>query len=533
MHIGELFDLAHLDERIASGYVRVQAHPTDPLRIYNYTEKTQYERAWDFVTMTCRGLIVDERDRVVARGFPKFFNHSEPSAGELDLSAPVQVTDKLDGSLGLIYPAADGWAVATRGSFASVQAVHATEVLRRRYPAFVPPAGVTVLVEIVYPENRIVCDYGGADDLFLLGGVVTATGWVLGPRDVQSWPGPSAAVFSLGTLADALAMPPREGAEGLVVRYLDTGRMVKIKQDDYVALHKVITGLNARGVWELLGEGKTVAEICEPLPDEFHAFVRTVADELASEQVRVLTEAQKEFRLLLAQSMAGYPIESGLCHCGCGGETPLATSTAKGYRLGEPTRFIPRHTLRPIPMEIDFGSGCWIWTGAKSNNGYGKTRTTTAHRHLYTHLKGVVRDGYDLDHLCRVRVCVNPHHLQETTRSENALRGAKTRLTREQVAMIRSSTVGNTSELARSMGLPVSTVDAVRRGDTWANDDTEVIEKPISREFRAAFARLASTSTLRPWLFNLLDGRDPRPAIWKTLRPSGDLRPITFSEDAA
>lgn len=56
LHIGEVLDLVHLDERIASGYVRVQQHPTEPLEIYNYTEKTQYEgaTAWDAIWKTLR-----------------------------------------------------------------------------------------------------------------------------------------------------------------------------------------------------------------------------------------------------------------------------------------------------------------------------------------------------------------------------------------------------------------------------------------------------------------------------------------------
>ena len=291
--IEDLFDLAYMDERIEAGYVRVQSHPTEPYKIYNYTEKAQYEGAWDFVTTTCRGLIVGPGGEVLARPFAKFFNYGDPMAGELDLSGPAEVVDKLDGSLGILYPTSDGYAVATRGSFTSLQAVHATQLLRARYGDFEPPEGMTVLVEIVYPENRIVCDYGGADDLFLLGAVDIATGTVVGPDWVSGWWGPQAAVFNVRTLGEALALPQRPGAEGLVVRLLVSGHMVKIKQADYLALHKIVTGLNARGVWEALGDGKTVADICEPLPDEFHQWVKDLAGglqlqaEMAYEAARV------------------------------------------------------------------------------------------------------------------------------------------------------------------------------------------------------------------------------------------------------
>jgi RNA ligase len=306
LHMADLFDLEYLDKAVEDGFIRVQEHPTEPLMIYNYSEKTQYEGEWNYATQTCRGLIVDSKGWIVARPFPKFFNFGDPLAGELDASAKAVVVDKMDGSLGILYSASDGLAIATRGSFASDQAQHATEVLRWRYPDFAPPEGVTVLWEIVYPENRIVCDYGGADDLFLLGGVEIETGRVLGPDEVPGWLGPTATVFNVPTLADALAMPPRPGAEGFVVRLVESGQMVKLKQADYVALHKIITGLNARGVWELLGEGKTVADICEPLPDEFHKWVRDLAADLHREAAELLEDTESYHEKILARLPEGW-----------------------------------------------------------------------------------------------------------------------------------------------------------------------------------------------------------------------------------
>lgn len=209
-------------------------------------------------------------------------------------------------SLGILYPTPDGYEIATRGSFTSDQALHATRLFRERYGAFTPPDGMTCLFEVIYPENRIVCDYCGADDLFLLGAVNIATGEVVDPHWVSGWYGPQATTFAVRTLADALAMPPRPQAEGLVVRLLETGQMVKIKQDDYVALHKVITGLNARGVWELLGAGKTVADICEPLPDEFHQWVKDLTADLTGRAAAILTEAETTHGEILASLPAGW-----------------------------------------------------------------------------------------------------------------------------------------------------------------------------------------------------------------------------------
>lgn len=252
MKINDLLDADELAAAIDGGYIRVQTHPTLSLAIYNYTEKAQYEGVWNTATRTCRGLIVnDHTGEIVARPFRKFFNHGQAEASTLDTTGPVRVTDKADGSLGILYPTGPGeWAVATRGSFTSEQARHATEVWRDRYAhLFTPPPGVTVLVEIVYPTNRIVLDYGDLDDLIALGAVDVETG-----RDetavLATWPGPAARVFPHRSLADALAAPPRPNAEGLVVHFTDTDERVKVKQADYVALHRILTGFTARRLWE-------------------------------------------------------------------------------------------------------------------------------------------------------------------------------------------------------------------------------------------------------------------------------------------
>lgn len=305
--LGDLLDEAELAQAIEDGFVRRQVHPSAPLIILNYTERCQYERgAWNDVTRQCRGLIAHaETGKVVARPWPKFFNHGQEEAGVLDLAAPAEVTDKKDGSLGIAYPAPDGWATATRGSFASEQAVHATAVLRSRYPGFRPPEGVTALFEIIYRANRIVCDYGDLDDLVLLGGVDIATGRDV-PMDAIGWPGPQTEVFAAASLAEALTLPPRDNAEGVVVRMLDTDARVKIKIERYVELHRLITGMNARVVWERIGEGETAEQICRDIPEEFWPWVREVGGELIREKNRVIDEATAEHERILAALPEGW-----------------------------------------------------------------------------------------------------------------------------------------------------------------------------------------------------------------------------------
>ncbi len=76
----------------------------------------------------------------------------------------------------------------------------------------------------------------------------------------------------------------------------------------------------------------------------------------------------------------------------------------------------------PCPM-----SGCWLWIGTVKPSGYGTfsfdAGCVRAHRLAYDALVGQVPLGLDLDHLCRVRSCVNPAHLEPVTRRENLHRG--------------------------------------------------------------------------------------------------------------
>lgn len=84
----------------------------------------------------------------------------------------------------------------------------------------------------------------------------------------------------------------------------------------------------------------------------------------------------------------------------------------------------------PVPdYRPDLGP-CWIWTGATqfgygrfSYGGFDGTRGYVAHRFSYEALVGPIPEGLVLDHLCRVRNCVNPAHLEPVTHRENSLRG--------------------------------------------------------------------------------------------------------------
>jgi uncharacterized protein YcaQ len=71
-------------------------------------------------------------------------------------------------------------------------------------------------------------------------------------------------------------------------------------------------------------------------------------------------------------------------------------------------------------------SGCWIWSASCSRNGYGQLwvdgRLAIAHRFAYERMVGPIPEGLEIDHLCRVRRCVNPSHMEPVTHAENMRR---------------------------------------------------------------------------------------------------------------
>lgn len=71
-------------------------------------------------------------------------------------------------------------------------------------------------------------------------------------------------------------------------------------------------------------------------------------------------------------------------------------------------------------------SGCWLWDGATNSAGYGhfrcKGRVQSAYRVIFEHEKGPIPKDLEIDHLCNVRCCVNPDHLEVVTRLENCRR---------------------------------------------------------------------------------------------------------------
>lgn len=297
--LSAVVDLDDFYASVNDGFIRLTGSAAG-LTVANYTDRCTWDRAWTPTTLACRGLIFDEQQRVVARPFPKFFNHGEPNAPAIPLHDYVVTTDKVDGSLGILYPSPfGGYSIATRGSLTSEQALVGSLIWKSKYAGrFTPNPSWTYLFEIVYPDNRIVLDYGDQRDLILLGAVDIATGRSVNPTAAAlGWPGPAAETLSHPTLASALSAPPREGREGMVVWHPATDSRVKLKQEDYLRLHKLLTGVSERDIWEVMLRHEDPCDVYADTPDEFHEWIESVRVAITLRLGTLLSDVFYEYNL--------------------------------------------------------------------------------------------------------------------------------------------------------------------------------------------------------------------------------------------
>lgn len=274
IELNKIMDIALLEQMLEQGYVRVATHPKYPeLKIYGYTQNAQFDSMWNSVTNVCRGLITatqfsisngEEIEYVLARPFAKFHNVntlSQPETMEenLPLEDPI-FTTKLDGSMGIIYFWDGKIHVATRGSFDSEQARWATKWIREKNPGLTVNMypGFTLVSEIIYAENLIVVNYN-FEGMVGLGLISNQTGreepyhmleeaCVLHGMDVVETHADKAIKTAM--------LENTRNAEGYVVTFPSTGLKIKLKFEEYCRLHRIITGLNPRGVWEKLSAGE-------------------------------------------------------------------------------------------------------------------------------------------------------------------------------------------------------------------------------------------------------------------------------------
>lgn len=275
-----------LIKMLESGMVKVQKHPKAELYIYNYTQTVQYEKIWNEVTLMTRGLILDKDFNIVSRPFGKFFNISEHDTSEIP-NLPFEVYDKVDGSFGISYWLDGKPFIASRGSFNSPQANHANELLYTKYKDVIDKLDKdsTYLFEIVYPENRIVVDYGSKDELVLLSVINNKTG----EERLENIGFPIVKRFDGIRSLEELRLLNDDTKEGFVIRF-SNGFRLKLKFEEYVRIHRIVTGISNYSIWECLSKKQSFDELLDRVPDEFYDWVKKTEMELISKKEEILQD---------------------------------------------------------------------------------------------------------------------------------------------------------------------------------------------------------------------------------------------------
>lgn len=253
----------------------IRATRDGDLLLLSYTHAAQYAARWNAWERACRGLVINTvAGYVAARPFDKFFNWGE--GGRMTTAPLHHVMEKMDGSL-IIAFWHGGYRAVTRGSFTSPQAAWAQPRLDALADGLRGiPAVWTLLFEAVYPENRIVVDYGGREGLYLLGmrhrsmGDYAPLDFTRSIADTAGIPTPR--IFDrLDTVDDILrSLEGMDASEEGFVAVFEDGSRFKFKSAAYLALHKALSGLSVKSAVEAIRDGR-VEDVRGLIPEELRA----------------------------------------------------------------------------------------------------------------------------------------------------------------------------------------------------------------------------------------------------------------------
>ncbi len=289
-----LEEIKKYQEQVELGYIR-QVTQGD-LILFNYTDHCTFDKHWNEYTKNARGIIFNQKTGdLVAKPFPKFFNLGEMSDSTFKAlpNEEYEVFEKVDGSLGIIYFYDNKWNLATRGSFTSEQAIKGTELLYK-YDLSKLITNTTYLVEIIYPENKIVVNYGHEEKLVLLGAYYTkdrrelSDDYVELISHVTSMPLANKYNFTIEEMVALQKTIPKD-KEGFVVRF-KSGFRVKIKGEEYLRIHKMIANMSPLSFWEAMTDGIVNKDYLVQLPEEYKKDFEPMVENLEAFYKQVYNE---------------------------------------------------------------------------------------------------------------------------------------------------------------------------------------------------------------------------------------------------
>lgn len=295
--LSDILDLENLKLMVKEGYID-RKESGDGSVLYNYTPEAQFGKVWNLETRLCRGLVTDDKDNLLARPFPKFWNLAEHANPELPRipDEPFQVTDKLDGSLIVAYR--DGFGDIQMHTRRGFNDYGARDWLKGKGLTLPIVPGTTWLMEWIYPGYRIVLDYGDREELVFLAVIDNRTGKDVYTSVPKFLSFPQLFLDGTSDQSEIDQLPDRDDAEGYVIRF-DSGFRVKVKHPRYVQLHKILSGLTEHRIWEILSNSGSLDEILAIVPDETYEWIKDVTDELERQRLEIKVNALKEYGQLI------------------------------------------------------------------------------------------------------------------------------------------------------------------------------------------------------------------------------------------
>ena len=311
----EHYDL--LKEMVAKKYVSVQKHPTLPLYIYKYSISTPFEKMWNHATMNARGLVLDENGMQYNTPFEKFFNVEELT--QVGLMLPYNISydvyKKVDGSLIQAFFYNDKLIYTSSGSLNSIFSKVGKEIaIEKGYDKLmyqyrkkllndnVVIDGLTFIFELLHPDNKIVINNGNIRDLILLSvrnyNKSVTIDHILNQETLGNFNIIEKVNMTFDELIKEKFRPDFINEEGFVVVY-DNGFRVKIKYEEYFRLHKTISNVNERFVWEFLSTGKDINELGDNIPDETFQSIKDMKKELEDQFNSIDFQAKEIYATIL------------------------------------------------------------------------------------------------------------------------------------------------------------------------------------------------------------------------------------------
>lgn len=247
------FNHSILQKYVKNTFICHEKHPFADLHIYGYYATEEKQHIWDENSIYCRGIILDGEGNVVEMPFMKFWTFKQYLSENLLLlnegqmirvpSNNFRITEKVDGTMVTLYWVGDTPYLATQRSFSNVKAIEATKILHKKYSHLFSrfDRSKTYVFEAIYPETKVLIDYGDMRDLILIGVIDKATGKPikvpedLGFRTCKDYTQEYGHIEDLNELA-ALNLQNKEG----FVLYYEDGSMVKLKFPWYSHAHSIL-----------------------------------------------------------------------------------------------------------------------------------------------------------------------------------------------------------------------------------------------------------------------------------------------------